>query len=172
MGSKYEVYVRSPAPSHMQTIEQTFRTLTNKVRGIYFVKEVFLRFPSYSCVCLWYCVVVMLNDDVDDYITIGNWLIFCCFLSASSKPLNPVSRNKASFGIQITVWKMLLYKLYCTFILVRYMQRCIIWRQQVRWHKKLWIMSNNSTTSNTLRLENADLRKNLKSENTCLESVS
>ena len=39
----------------------------NKVRGKNIVKEVFLRFPS--CACLWCCVVVMLNDDVDDYIT-------------------------------------------------------------------------------------------------------
>ena len=44
----------------------------NKGRGKYNCKEVFLccfflRFPS--CVCLWYCIVMMLNDDVDDYIT-------------------------------------------------------------------------------------------------------
>ena len=47
VGSKYEVYVRSPAPSHMLT----FRTLTNKVRGNYVVKEVFLCLPS--------CVFIM-----------------------------------------------------------------------------------------------------------------
>ena len=45
----------------------TLLNTCNKVRGEYFSKEVFLRFPS--CVCLWYCVVVMLNDDVDDYLT-------------------------------------------------------------------------------------------------------
>ena len=53
----------------------------NKVRGKYNCKEVFMRLPScilivtvcvvYSCVCLWCCVVVMLNDDVDDYITVA-----------------------------------------------------------------------------------------------------
>ena len=63
-------------------LEQPFRTLVKYVRGKYVVKEVvLLRHPScilivpasfcvlYSCVCLWCCVVVMLNDDVDDYIT-------------------------------------------------------------------------------------------------------
>ena len=62
----------------------TLSNTCNKVRGIDVVKEVFLCLPScvldscilivtacvvYSCVCLWCCVVVMLNDDVDDYIT-------------------------------------------------------------------------------------------------------
>ncbi len=42
--------------------------LTNKVRGIYFSKEVFLRLPSFMR--LNYGVVVMLNDTVKDYITI------------------------------------------------------------------------------------------------------
>ena len=40
----------------------------NKVRGEYFSKEVFLRLPSFMC--LNYGVVVMLNDDVDDFITL------------------------------------------------------------------------------------------------------
>ena len=51
--------------------------LTNKVRGEYFSKKVFLRLPRvfimcvvYSCFCLWYCAVVILNDDVDDYLTV------------------------------------------------------------------------------------------------------
>ena len=57
--------------------EQPFRTLAIKWEVNIFLKKsscVFL--PAsllcvvYSCVCLWYCVVVMLNDDVDDYITI------------------------------------------------------------------------------------------------------
>ena len=42
VGSKYEVYVRYPAPSHAN--------LTNKVRGKYNCKEVFLR--RFSCVFL------------------------------------------------------------------------------------------------------------------------
>ena len=31
VGSKYEVYVRSPAPSHMQTLKQPFQTLEIKM---------------------------------------------------------------------------------------------------------------------------------------------
>ena len=64
VGSKYEVYVRSPAPSH----RQPFRTLTNKVRGKYNCKEVFLRLPSFMR--LNYGVAVMLHEHVNDYITI------------------------------------------------------------------------------------------------------
>ena len=63
------------------TAEQPFRTLAIKWEVNMFVKKsscVFLHecvimrrllLHLYSCVCLWYCVVVMLNDDVDDYIT-------------------------------------------------------------------------------------------------------
>ena len=46
VGSKYEVYVRSPAPSHMQTLKQPFRTLAIKWEVKYSFKEVFLRLPS------------------------------------------------------------------------------------------------------------------------------
>ena len=42
-GSKYFSYVRSPPPSHTQTLSNPFRNLTNKVRGKIFYKEVFLR---------------------------------------------------------------------------------------------------------------------------------
>ena len=45
VGSKYEVYVRSLAPSHMQTLNNPFEPCS-KVRGIYVVKEVFMR-PSF-----------------------------------------------------------------------------------------------------------------------------
>ena len=66
-GSKYFSYVRSPAPSHTQTLSNPFRNLTNKVRGKIFYKEVFLRLPASSlrasfvlatlssCVCLLLC---------------------------------------------------------------------------------------------------------------------
>ena len=67
MGSKYEVYVRSLAPSHMLT----FRTLTNKVWGNYVVKEVFLCLPScvlLSCV-LYYCVC---------YHCVGMYPVYIC----------------------------------------------------------------------------------------------
>ena len=46
VGSKYEVYVRSPAPSHMQTLNNPFEPC-NKVRGEYFSKEVFLHLNFY-----------------------------------------------------------------------------------------------------------------------------
>ena len=39
VGSKYEVYVRSPAPSHMQTVEQPFRTLAIKWEVNIFLKK-------------------------------------------------------------------------------------------------------------------------------------
>ena len=64
LGSKYFSYVRSPAPSHTQTLSNPFRNLTNKVRGKIFYKEVFLR-PAcvvYFCVfiiVLNYCVVMI-----------------------------------------------------------------------------------------------------------------
>ena len=57
-------------------LEQPFRTLAIKWEMNIFLKKsscVFL--PAslscvvYSCVCLWYWVVVMLNDDVDNYLT-------------------------------------------------------------------------------------------------------
>ena len=94
VGSKYEVYVRSSAPSHMQTVEQPFRTLAIKWEVNIFLKKsscvvsscILILHASfipalscvvYSCVCLWCCVVVMLNDDVDDYIT----PLVVCFVS-------------------------------------------------------------------------------------------
>ena len=58
-------------------LEQPFRTLAIKWEMNIFLKKsscVFL--PAslscvvYSCVCLWYCVVVMLNERVNDYITV------------------------------------------------------------------------------------------------------
>ena len=60
-------------------LEQPFRTLAIEWEVNIIVKKsscVFL--PAslsclvYSCVCLWCCVIVMLNDDVDDYITKGD----------------------------------------------------------------------------------------------------
>ena len=79
--SKYEVYVRSLAPSHTQTLQIKWEVniIVKKSSRVFILRRFFLRFPScilivtacvvYSCVCLWCCVVVMLNDDVDDYIT-------------------------------------------------------------------------------------------------------
>ena len=89
VGSKYEVYVRSPAPSHMLT----FRTLTNKVRGNYVVKEVLL--ASSSCVFLHasFCVRLSLlllsrYDTAHDYITVAffynSHLVFSSYTLLSS----------------------------------------------------------------------------------------
>ena len=58
VGSKYEVYVRSPASSHMQPFNNPFEPC-NKVRGKYIVKEVFLRFPScFLSSCIFLCASV------------------------------------------------------------------------------------------------------------------
>ena len=82
VGSKYEVYVRSPASSHMQTLEQPFLEACNKVRGKYIWKEVFLRlYPasflpvssSYvylsACVCRLSCVC---------YHCVGMYPVYIC----------------------------------------------------------------------------------------------
>ena len=64
VGSKYEVYVRSPAPSHMLTLEQPFRTLVVKREVNIFLKKSFLRlYHAFSFLRLYRCVAV------DDYIT-------------------------------------------------------------------------------------------------------
>ena len=58
VGSKYEVYVRSPAPSHMQTLEQPFRTLAIKWEVNIFLKKSSCVLSScvvYYCVC-YHCV--------------------------------------------------------------------------------------------------------------------
>ena len=61
------------------TLHQPFRTLAIKWEVNIIVKKsscVFL--PAslscvvYSCVCLWYCVVVMLHERVNDYTTVGS----------------------------------------------------------------------------------------------------
>ena len=76
LGSKYFSYVRSLAPSHMQTLSNPFRNLTNKARGKNIVKKVFLRLSLslhlsacvvYFCVFIIvrlsnYCVVMMLDE--------------------------------------------------------------------------------------------------------------
>ena len=48
VGSKYEVYVRSPAPSHMLTLEQPFRTLAIKWEVNIIVKKSSCVFPLAS----------------------------------------------------------------------------------------------------------------------------
>ena len=46
VGSRNYSYVRSPAPSHMQPLNNTFGTLQMKWEVKYICKEVFLRLPS------------------------------------------------------------------------------------------------------------------------------
>ena len=57
VGSKYEVYVRSPASSHMQNLEQPFRTLAikrevkillKKSSCVFILRRFFLRLPLAS----------------------------------------------------------------------------------------------------------------------------
>ena len=69
VGSKYEVYVRSPAPSHMQTLEQPFRNLAikwevkillKKSSCVFILHCFFLCLPLASfCVRLYYWVVMI-----------------------------------------------------------------------------------------------------------------
>ena len=79
-------------------LEQPFRTLAIKWEVNIFLKKsscVFL--PAslscvvYSCVCLWYCVVVMLNDDVDDDITIIIFVITSLSLDVFKRHKNFLS---------------------------------------------------------------------------------
>ena len=73
VGSKYEVYVRSPASSHMQTLKQPFLEACSKVRGKYIWKEVFLRLPwcvVYHCVSIYpVYICVFLHESADDSAT-------------------------------------------------------------------------------------------------------
>ena len=91
LGSKYFSYVRSPAPSHTQTLSNPFRNLTNKVRGKIFYKEVFLHL---SVCFVYYCVFIMRLslllcrcDTVDDYITLRHQLKDVLFLFVFNVPL-------------------------------------------------------------------------------------
>ena len=64
VGSKYEVYVRSLAPSHMLTLEQPFRTLQIKWEVNIFLKKS-------SCV-VYYCVCYHCVDMYPVYIYVCN----------------------------------------------------------------------------------------------------
>ena len=79
LGSKYFSYVRSPAPSHTQTLNNPFETLQIKWEVKYFIKKSSCVFLCASfilatlslCVCLIiYCVVMMLHEHVYVYISI------------------------------------------------------------------------------------------------------
>ena len=72
VGSGCGVCVRSPAPSRMRTLSSPFGPLRWGKRWIFFWGGLLASLSCVvcSCVCLWCCVVVMLKDDVDDYITV------------------------------------------------------------------------------------------------------
>ena len=59
----------------LATLKQPLQTLQIKweVKYKYVVKEVFMRLPS--CVCLWYCVVAMLNESEDEYTTLSDLVL-------------------------------------------------------------------------------------------------
>ena len=69
VGSKYEVYVRSPAPSYMQTLNNPFQTLQikrevkileKKSSCVFILRRFFLCLPLASfCVRLYYWVVMI-----------------------------------------------------------------------------------------------------------------
>ena len=108
VGSKYEVYVRSPASSHMQPFNNPFETLAIKWEVNIFEKKsscVFiLRFPScvlYSCVC-YHCVGMY-----PVYICMQHILIWCMCQQSSSRIQNEPGYRKRQF-LSITTrhqWK-------------------------------------------------------------------
>ena len=77
VGSKYEVYVRSPALSHMQTLEQPIRTLAIKWEVNMLLKKsscLFLRTSVCIIESLWYgkwvYICVYLHESADDNTTL------------------------------------------------------------------------------------------------------
>ena len=81
--SKYEVYVRSPAPSHMQTLKNPFEPC-NKLRGKMLLKKsscLFLHASVSIIESLWY----------------GKWVYICVFLheSADDNTTMLPTKNKA-----------------------------------------------------------------------------
>ena len=98
------------------TLEKPFRTLANKVRGKYVVKEVFLRLPScilivtarvlysyvcrLSCVC-YHCVgmypVYICIFCMDQQMSIQHIPIWCLFQQSSSRIQNEPGYRKRQF---------------------------------------------------------------------------
>ncbi len=72
MGSKYEVYVRSPAPSHMQTFNNPFEPLQQRQGGEYFSKEVFMRRFFLRPLFLRLSLLLSRYDTANDYTTIAH----------------------------------------------------------------------------------------------------
>ena len=95
VGSKYEVYVRSPASSHMQTLKQPFRTLAIKWEVNIFLKKsscvLSLCICRLSCVC-YHCVGMY-----PVYICMQHILIWCMCQQSSSRIQNEPGYRKRQF---------------------------------------------------------------------------
>ena len=113
-GQNIAVSVRSPAPSHTQTFVQPFCTLTNKVRGIYFSKEV--------CVRLY---LLCSYDAVDEHITIWYQVFLSQYKYFVHDPLCYGLHSRTT-ALQCWLWHMGLRRFVG-----------IIWF--LVWFRKLWV---------------------------------
>ena len=94
VGSKYEVYVRSPASSHMQTLKQPFQTLAIKWVVNIFLKKSFLRlYHAFSFLRLYRCVAV------DDNITLQYTGIYGSFDNIVFLVLGKIMRRIPTFQV-------------------------------------------------------------------------
>ena len=89
VGSKYEVYVRSLAPPHMQNLEQPFRTLAIKREVNIFVKKSSCVFLHASFIPASFCVRLSLllsrYDTANEYI----YVYFCMNQQMTMQHMNP-----------------------------------------------------------------------------------
>ena len=108
VGSKYEVYVRSPASSHMQTLNQPFQTLAIK-----WEVNIFLNKSScvlYSCVC-YHCVgmypvyICMQQEDfIPVFVRLVPWSLLTVFCILNSGFLTAILPYRpASQSLLLTV---------------------------------------------------------------------
>ena len=105
VGSKYEVYVRSPASSHMQTVKQPFRTLAIKWEVNIFLKKSFLRLYHAS----------FIHASVFDVVSLWCWILpFIYWLRFSSWPDRPkrvISESMVEHSISRVEYFSLIEKL-------------------------------------------------------------
>ena len=73
MSQNIAVFVQSPTPSHSKTLSNLFRTLTIKVSGTYFGKEVFARLLFIASVCILHEHVYVLCVCIVDH-SHGYWV--------------------------------------------------------------------------------------------------
>ena len=72
VGSKYEVYVRSPASSHMQTLKQPFQTLAIKWEVNIFLKKSLCVFLLALCCCELFYIYMCMYVDVNLHMWLYN----------------------------------------------------------------------------------------------------